>query len=230
VTTAEIRSDNSSWSAFRSTIDLMGPKLNARATHCDETREICCSMTSVLVRTVRRIKGEAGVRDLLDLSGSVHDAAFLEDTDNWISLEEANGLLSAGIEVSGDPTLPRRVGADAVRQHAGTQVATLLRSLGSPEAVLAGITTAAAKFSVVTEMQALEVGAGRAVVRAVAREGFERSTLLCEWTAGLLSTPCMLFGLPAARVEETECQARGGSECRFTVCWDKELAAAAADP
>ena len=187
-------------------------------------------MTSVLLRTVRSVVGEAGVREVLDTAGSTRDIEFLEDTDNWVSLPEAVALLSAGVKVSGDHDFARRVGAETVRQHAGTQVATLLRSLGSPEAVMQGITTAAAKFSTVTDMEAIEAEPGRAIVRAVAREGFERSRLHCDWATGLLSTPTELFGLPPARVEEAECQARGGSECRYTISWDEELAAAAADP
>jgi diguanylate cyclase (GGDEF)-like protein len=187
-------------------------------------------MTSVLLRTVRSAVGEAGVRDVLDAAGSARDLEFLQDTDNWVSLAEAVALLDAGVKVSGDRDFARRVGAETVRQHAGTQVATLLRSLGSPEAVLNGITTASAKFSAVTEMEAIEAEPGRAIVRAVAREGFERSRLHCDWATGLLSTPTELFGLPPARVEEVECQARGGSECRYRISWDEELAAAAADP
>jgi diguanylate cyclase (GGDEF)-like protein len=196
----------------------------------EEQRHLCCTMTSVLLRTVRTLKGEAGVSGMLEQAGSKRDAAFLENTDNWVSLDEAVALMEAGVRVTGDPTLARRVGERAVRQHAGTQVATLLRSLGSPEAVLRGITTAAAKFSTVTEMEAIETGPSHAVVRSRTREGFDRHPLMCDWAKGLLSQPCVLFGLPAAHVEETECQARGGSECRYVISWDKELAEAAADP
>lgn len=195
-----------------------------------EEREICCTMTSVLVRLVRSRGGEAAVRAVLVESGTGHDPAFLENTDNWVSLAEAVALLEAGIRVTGDSEFARGVGADAVRQHSGTQVATLLRSLGSPEAVLNGITTAAAKFSTVSELEALEAVPGRAVVRAVARAGYTRGRALCDWTTGLLSTPTMLFGLPQARVEEVECQARGGCECRYVVTWDEESAAEASDP
>ncbi len=195
-----------------------------------EEREICCTMTSVLVRLVRSLGGEAAVRATLAQSGTAHDPAFLENTDNWVSLAEAVALLEAGIKVTGDPEFARRVGADAVRQHSGTQVATLLRSLGSPEAVLDGITTAAAKFSTVSELEAVEAVPGRAVVRAVARAGYTRGKALCDWTTGLLSTPTMLFGLPPGRVEEVECQVRGGCECRYVVTWDEESAAEASDP
>ncbi len=193
-------------------------------------RHICCTMTSVLVRMVREARGEAGVDELLARAGSNRDSRFLESTENWVSLPEAVSLLEAGIGVVGDPMLPRRVGAQAVRQHAGTQVATLLRSLGSPEAVLRSITTTAAKFSTVTEMEAKETGPSHAIVTARARPGFRRAKPLCEWTQGLLSTPCELFGLPPAQVKEVECQADGGSECRYEVSWDGGLAEVAADP
>ena len=39
-----------------------------------------------------------------------------------------------------------------------------------------------------------------------------------------------LFGLPLARVEESQCQTRGDGQCLYTITWDAELAAAAADP
>jgi diguanylate cyclase (GGDEF)-like protein len=202
----------------------------ARPPERPDDRQICCSMTSLLLRTVRSVAGDDGVRATLARSHSPHDVDFLECTDNWISLAEAVALLEASVAVSGDPDLPRRAGEQTVRQHAGTQVATLLRSLGSPEAILGAITTTAAKFSTVTRMDAVETAPGRAVVRATAVEGFERSRLHCEWARGLLSQPTVLFGLPPATVVETECQAQGGEECRYTITWDAALAAAAADP
>ena len=52
----------------------------------------------------------------------------------------------------------------------------------------------------------------------------------CMWTAGLLSAPPVLFALPPATVTETECQARGGERCLYTIAWDAERAAAAANP
>jgi diguanylate cyclase (GGDEF)-like protein len=208
----------------------MGASTRAEPAVEERQRHICCTMTSVLLRTVRTLEGETGVSRMLAHAVTPHDAAFLENADNWISLDEAVALLEAGVHVTGDPQLGRRVGEQAVAQHAGTQVATMLRSLGSPEAVLHGIMTTAAKFSTVTEMTATETGPSHAVVHSRARDGFERHPLMCDWAKGLLSQACVLFGLPPARVEETECQAHGGLECRYVVSWDRELAEAAADP
>jgi diguanylate cyclase (GGDEF)-like protein len=196
----------------------------------DADRQICCTVTSVLLRLVRSEGGETTVAQLLERARATHEAAYLEDVDNWISLDEAGALLEAGVVETGDSTFARRVGEQVLNQHAGTPVATLLRSLGSPEAILAAVAQTAAKFSTVTELEAVEVGPGHAQIRAAAREGFTRRAELCDWTTGMLSAAPSLFGLPAARVHESECQARGGSRCLYNVSWDAELAVVAADP
>jgi diguanylate cyclase (GGDEF)-like protein len=196
----------------------------------DEHREICCSMTSVLLRLLRSTRGEGLVAELLEGAKIKHEPAYLENVDNWVSLDEACAMLEAGVQLTGDPSFARRVGEHTLRQHSGTQVATVLRSLGSTEAVLRAIAQTATRLSTVTRMETIEAGPGRAVVRAVALEGFKRRRLHCDWATGLLAGTPILFGLPLARVTESECQARGGSQCLYTVSWDAELAAVAADP
>ncbi|MGO9762313.1 MAG: diguanylate cyclase domain-containing protein [Solirubrobacteraceae bacterium] len=196
----------------------------------DSDRHISCSMSSVLLRLVRGHGGEAAVTAILGQAASRYEAAYLENVDNWISQDEASALLSAGVQASGDPAFARRVGEQMVGQHAGKQVATLLRSLGSVEVVLQTVAQTAAKLSAATEMEALEVGPGRAVVRACAHEGFTRLPVNCDWTTGLLAGTPILFGLPPGRVQESECQARGDAQCLYTITWDAEQAATAADP
>jgi diguanylate cyclase (GGDEF)-like protein len=193
-------------------------------------REICCSMTSVLLKLVRAEGGEAAVARLLERAGIDRQLAHLENVDNWVSLAEVTAMLDAGVEETGDPLFARRVGENTTRQHAGTQVATMLRSLGSPEAVFQAIARSAPRLSAVTEMEAIEVLPGRAVITARARAGYTRGRVHCDWTTGLLAGTPILFGLPLARVEEGECQARGDQRCVYTVSWDADSAAAAADP
>jgi diguanylate cyclase (GGDEF)-like protein len=196
----------------------------------DAERQFCCSMTKPLLALVRREGGEQAVAQLLARAGCRHEASYLEDTNNWISLQESSALLEAGVQVTGDPNFARRVGEETVRQQTGTQVATLLRSLGSVEADLQAVAQAAGRFTTVTEMQALEVEPGRAVLRAAARQGFRRTRLHCDVTKGLLAGNPILFGLPLAHVHESECQSEGGAQCLYTVTWDAEQAASAADP
>ncbi len=187
-------------------------------------------MTSVVLRQIRTRGGEAAVARVLERAGIEREPSYLENVENWVSLTEVTAILEAGVEETGDPLFARRVGESTQRQHAGTQVATLLRSLGSPEAVFQAIARSAPRLSAVTEMDALEVQPGRAVITARARDGFTRGPLHCDWTTGLLAGTPILFGLPLARVEEGECQARGDKQCVYTVSWDADSAAVAADP
>lgn len=182
-------------------------------------------MASTLVRHVRTRAGEDGLQDVLARAGVEHTAAYLDDPSNWIWQQEAIDLLTAASEVLDDPEIGLHVGEQTVRQHAGTPVATMLRSLGSPEAVYEQLAVAVSKFSTTTDLVP-EVEPGRATVRARSRSGFPRHPLLCDWTRGLLSQPPALFGAPPARVEESSCQARGGECCCYTVTWDAEMATA----
>lgn len=199
-------------------------------TAIDTDRQICCTMTNVLLELVRRAGGTTSVARVLEGAGTRHDDAFLENEDNWISLDEACALLEAGAVETGDRNFARRVGESTLPQHAGTQVATQLRSLGSVEAVLEAVAQTATAIDTVTELQCVEIRPGHAVITAVAKGGSASRSLHCEWTAGMLAGTPLLFGLPLAYVEETECQARGDAMCAYAVSWDAELAEAAADP
>jgi diguanylate cyclase (GGDEF)-like protein/putative nucleotidyltransferase with HDIG domain len=192
--------------------------------------QLSCSMASTLLRYVRAKLGEPAVQALLQRADVQYTPAFLDDVSNWIWYDEAIALFEAAAALTGDELIGQRVGEATVRQHSGTAVATLLRSLGSPEAIYRQLAVTVTKFSTVTELVPVEVVPGRAVLRARARPGFTRHRHLCAWTQGLLSAPPELFGLPPAKVEESSCEIRGDDHCLYTVVWDADGAASAADP
>jgi diguanylate cyclase (GGDEF)-like protein len=189
-----------------------------------------CTLSSVLVRRIRRILGEDGLTRLLEIAGSPRTVAYLDDLTNWISYDEAMALFAAAEELTGDEQVARRVGEETLAQHAGTPVATLMRSLGSPEAIYRQIAEAGSKFSTVSALEAVEVSPGRAVIREREIDGYERTRAHCDWAKGLMSQPTVLFGLPPATVSESACQADGADACLYEVSWDAELAERTADP
>jgi diguanylate cyclase (GGDEF)-like protein len=189
-----------------------------------------CTLSSVLVRRIRRTLGEEGLNQLLERAGSKRTIAYLDDLTNWISYDEAMALFAAGAELTGDQQIARHVGEETVAQHAGTPVATLMRSLGSPDAIYSAMAQAGSKFTTASILEAVEVSPGRAVIREHAAEGFTRTVPHCDWAKGLLSQPTVLFGLPPATVEESTCQARGDDSCLYEITWDAAMAAKTADP
>src|SRR4249919_3582176 len=90
-------------------------------------RHFACTQSSVLLRRVRRIQGDEGLRELLERAGSERTVDYLDDVSNWISVDESTALFRAAAQITGDGQIARRVGEESVAQHAGTPVATLLR-------------------------------------------------------------------------------------------------------
>lgn len=178
-----------------------------------------CTLSAVLLARVRDQGGEAAVTDVLRRAGSRRTVAYLNDIGNWISFQEGLALWRAGAEVTQHPQFARAVGEDAVRRLSGSPVATLLRSLGSPEAVYRQIATTAAKYSTASTLEAVDCGPGYAEIVSRAVPGFPRHPDHCAWTCGMLSQPPILFGLAPATVHHERCAAWGAPACEYRVTW-----------
>src|SRR4051794_24899461 len=187
-----------------------------------------CSLTAVLLARVHAYGGAGAVAELLRETQSPRTPEYLLDIGNWISYDEAVALWAAGARVTRHPQFARAVGEDAARRLNGSPVAALFRSLGSPEEVYRHLAIGATKFSIVTTLEAVDVGPGYAEIVANAAPGFPRNADHCAWTCGLLTQPTVLFGLPPATIEHEECEALGAPLCRYRVVW--EIDGATADP
>ncbi len=210
--------------------DAAGAADAAAAPAGGSDRHLACTLSAGILRQVRSVSGERALPELLELAGSRRTLEFLEDNTNWISVEEAIALFDAAVELTGDASVARRVGENAVRQYAGTQVATVLRSLGSPEELLRQITVVAGKFSTVSYMEIVELSPGHGVVKRQTLPSYASAACLCEWASGLFSIAPTLYGAPPASVKETACTERGADACVFEVTWDDATAARVANP
>jgi diguanylate cyclase (GGDEF)-like protein len=187
-------------------------------------RHFSCTLSAVLLARVREFGGDTAVTEVLSRAGIARPVAELTDIANWISYGDAVALWRAGAEVTHHPRFARAVGEDAARRLNSSPVATLLRSLGSPEAVYSQIAVTASKYSTVAELRAVRSGPGFADIVAVPAPGFSRAPDHCDWTCGLLTQPAMLFGLPPATVEHERCAAFGAPACEYRVTWSADQA------
>jgi hypothetical protein len=185
----------------------------------DRGDHFSCSMSAVLLARVAAHGGTEAVDEVLRLAESRRTREYLADTTNWIAYDEAVALWQAGARVTHHPQFARSVGEDAARRLGGSQVAAMLRSLGSPEAVYRQLATSASKFSIATKFETTDAGPGYAELVSTAVEGFPRSPEHCAWTCGLLSCATELFGLPHAVVCHEECAAVGAEHCVYRVTW-----------
>jgi diguanylate cyclase (GGDEF)-like protein len=185
----------------------------------DAGAHVSCVMSALLLRTVRELGGAVAVAEVLQRSRTGRTRDYLVNIGNWISYDEANALWDAATDVTHHRRLARRVGAEAGTQLAGSHVASLLRSLGSPEEAYRQVVTTTAKYTTIATMEIVELGPGRAEILVRAVPGYPRSVHLCDWVVGLLSQPAVLFGLPAAEIAHDACSALGAAECRYVVTW-----------
>ncbi len=155
-------------------------------------------MSAVLIARAHAYGGAQAVAEVLRLAGSKRSPEYLLDITNWIAYDEAVALWQAGARVTHHPQFARAVGVDAAERLGSSQVASMLRSLGSPETVYGAIAKGAANFSTVTDLEVTQARSGYAEVVATASEGFPRSVEHCAWTCGLLTCPPALFGLSPA--------------------------------
>jgi diguanylate cyclase (GGDEF)-like protein len=181
-----------------------------------------CALSAVLLARVQDHGGDAAVAEVLARAGSTRSVDELRDIVNWISYDEATALWRAGAMVTHHPQFARAVGTDSARRLNSSPVATLLRSLGSPEKVYRQIAVTATKYSTVARLEAVSSGPGFAEIVAAPSPGFVRDADHCAWTCGLLSQPTILFGLPAAHVEHERCASFGAPACEYRVTWEAE--------
>jgi diguanylate cyclase (GGDEF)-like protein len=198
------------------------PQLGEESDRRTAGAHFSCVMSALMVRKVAELGGAVAVAELLARSGTTRTRDYLTNVGNWISYDEASALWTAAIEVTHHPSLARVVGAEAGAQLGGSQVASLLRSLGSPEEVYRQLVSTSSKYSTVVRIEGIEIGSGFAEIEVGEVPGFPRTEHLCDWTIGLLTQPPVLFGLPAADIRHDACAALGASQCRYTVTWELE--------
>ena len=180
-------------------------------------RHIASSTVGVVLRYVRRVAGSAAAAQVLAMAGLDPDDPRPDDPSTWMTYPEAVRVFEAAAEITADPDVAIRAGEELLAQYAGSEVAALLRSLGSPMAVIENVAVTASKFSTVITAAMVDSVDGGALVEARAVPPFERSPHFCKYMAGVLSQATALFGLAPAPVAEVECQRRGDDRCLYRV-------------
>jgi diguanylate cyclase (GGDEF)-like protein len=229
-TVRPIRTDNGIDATRDTDTSSMAEREATQGVRTDRGEHFSCSMSAVLLARVNAYGGQDAVAEVLRLAGSRRTLEYLLDITNWIAYDEAVALWQAGARVTRHPGFARAVGEDAARRLAASQVAAMLRSLGSPERVYGAIATSSAEFSTVTKLEVRKAASGFAEIVASAADGFPRSPDHCAWTGGLLSCTPVLFGLDPAIVHHEECQAMGATRCVYRVRWDTEADAVDGSP
>jgi hypothetical protein len=185
----------------------------------DETTspDISGAVTGVLVRYVRSVAGQYGVRRVLSRAREQRRPGTLEDPTTWSSPDQIVALIDAAAGLLGDPEIAFRLGQEMVRQYRDTAVAPLIESTGSASRAIEAGAAVLQRLSPSAAVQILEKDRDHAAVKVRARRGRKRLLCMCDLTKGLLSELPTFFDAGHATVEHPECQARGGRFCLYAL-------------
>jgi diguanylate cyclase (GGDEF)-like protein len=184
-----------------------------------DPRETSSATTKLILGYVRDHAGDEGVGAVLERAGIVPNLELLESDSHWVGYDTRIRLMSAAVEVLGDPEAMFKVGSSAVRSSVNPSLVLLLRALGSPSQVFRSLPRAVGKFTTTSTMQMVEVTKTSAVIRYVLHDGYAHSRLDCSYAQGLFSVVPELFGLPPARIVHEECESGGAEACLYHVTW-----------
>jgi signal transduction histidine kinase len=147
--------------------------------------------------------------------------AELRDESNWVSLRFCEALVDLlGAELGPDRLVDSITKAVYAPRALGVMY-PVLRAFGSPRVGYGALAQLVPRMNKVSAVAVARVrrDAAEITYRPAAPAQKERSPLICLLRKAQIAAGPTLWKLPAARVEETECQARGGEACRYRVRW-----------
>ncbi len=179
-------------------------------------------VSASIIRYIRTHLGDIGLSALYrELNIGSAQASALENPTSWLTYDEAVQLFKTARKVTGDPEVGRKIGEAHLFPHEPTGVADVIASITSVGETLRNISGITPKYSTVTTSSALEVGDAHAIVRIKTNGGIHADYQFCLFYQGVLSQIPVLFGLVPAILTESECQARGGRHCVYTIGWQE---------
>jgi signal transduction histidine kinase len=181
--------------------------------------ELSCRWIAPLLDVVEAEKRGSGLEALLARWGV--SLPELRDESNWVSLRFCEALVDwLGAEVG-----PDRLAAEVVRAMYSPRALgvmyPIMRAFGSPRVGYGALPQLIPRMNKVSAITVTRVARGTAeiVYRPASDDQKERSPLICLLRRAQIAAGPTLWSLPPARVEETECQSRGGACCRYQVRW-----------
>ncbi len=187
----------------------------------DSKDDVSGIMSRAIVRYVRKSFGEDAVKEIITESGETRSVSELEDQTTWSSYDRCCALLDAAVKITQDQEIGRKIGEYIITDYDTTEITDLLRALGNPAECYRNMSRVSAKFTTVGPMDAFEVGEAHAVIKCEAKVGYRRHAQDCEMTKGVISQVPVLFELVPATITESECQAKGGRYCLYSVAWEQ---------
>ena len=196
-------------------------------------REISCRVTRTLLMYVRENNKGAlgGLLDELEL-----DEAYLADTNNWVSHGFLQILYARMVAILNDPDAVYNMAVASERLKSLGLLDRIIRLVGSPRLIYRHAPRYNKLLKQNGDVQIHNLGISGVILEDRYHDSAQKTRYDCDYTRGIITGIPTLFGLPAARVEEIDCQVateaygprtwpdrppQGCPCCRYRVRWHK---------
>jgi diguanylate cyclase (GGDEF)-like protein len=186
----------------------------------DETPNHFSAITTTMVVTHLRDRvGPEALERMLRLAGEQRSPEELCEPGTWSSYAQCRQLLEAAATVLGGADQLYAPALGGFSNITTPDYAAVLQALGSPGALYAEVSSAAAGLSPIVRQESEEVGPTEWIIRTRFVNGFEPFKEWCWLGMGLVAATPVLFGFPPGEVAEETCQCEGAPACTIRVRW-----------
>ncbi len=169
------------------------------------------------------------------LQGIDLDEAYLLDPNNWISHNFLQVLYHRMIDLLGDPNAVYNMALSTERFESLGLIDRMIRIVGNPKLIYSQTPRYNKLLKLNGSVFVREVGPSWAVLEDRYHDGSRKTRFDCDYTRGMFAALPTMFGMPAADVEEMECQVspvtygtrtwpddplHSGNGCLYRVRWN----------
>ena len=191
----------------------------------DQAKEASGVTSALLLAYLDRVGGRDALEGVLRRCALEDCERELRDENTWFSWETKIALFEATAAELDRPDFLTEMAGYALDMNVAGGLKVALRTLGSPQFVFRNIVRANARFNRSHVLELLRLEEGYATVRfSEIGDGRRYHHLDCEYTAALLSVVPVLFGLPPAEVQHSQCAISGSDACSFELRWQERPA------
>lgn len=181
------------------------------------------STSTMTTRLVLRLAGRSGgketVQRVLARAGLTAQQRELVSPFGRVAYSTKLRLLDALAAELQEPGVGRRLGAAALQDPALAPFRSVVRAVGSPEAVLRHVSRVSTRLDTAAVFRCVESTTGSARLGWRVLPPHRPNRVDCDYNIGMLEQVPVLFGLAPATVRQEACQLDGADECRYAVTW-----------
>ncbi len=200
----------------------------------DTKKEISCRITRTLLMYVKEVNS-GSLGSLLD--GLSLDEIYLSDTNNWVSHAFLQVLYHRMIELLGDENSVYQMAMASERFESLGFLHRIVRLIGTPKMIYSQAPNYTKLFRLIGDIVVHDRGDSWIFIEDRYHGSVQKTRFDCDFTRGILVVLPAMFGLPAADVEEIECQVapaaygiriwpdnpkQGCTGCLYRVRWSRE--------